>query len=76
MTKNHTKNFKKKFVYGIKMVALTKNQEEMPDFVEKNDIHDMGLINSLLHLKIILKKMEEISVVKDLEINKLKELET
>ena len=37
----------------------------------------MKLINSLLHLKIILKKLEEISVVKDLEINnKLKQLET
>ena len=37
----------------------------------------MKLINSLLHLKMILKKMEEISVVKDLVINnKLKKLET
>ena len=36
----------------------------------------MGSIKSLLHSKIVLKKMEEISVVKNLEINnKLKELE-
>ena len=62
------------------MLSQTKIEEEikseMHDFVEENKIHGMGLINSLLHLKITLKNMEEISIVKDLETkNKLSELD-
>ena len=63
------------------MVNRTKIQEEikskMHDFAAKNNIHGMHLISSLLYLKIMLKKMDEISIVKVVETNnKLKELET
>ena len=43
----------------------------------KNKINGLDLINCFPYLKIILKKIDRISIVKDLEINnKLKELET
>ena len=35
----------------------------------KNKINCLDLINSLLYLKIVLKEMDKISIVKDLEIN-------
>ena len=43
----------------------------------ENKINGLDLINCLLYLKIISKKMDKISIIKCLEINnKLKELET
>ena len=62
------------------MVRQTKIQEEVEgnvhDLLMKNKINGLDLINCLLHLKIILKKIDEISIIKRLEINnKLKELE-
>ena len=54
------------------MVSKNKNSKKI-----KSETQGMRLIDSLLRLKMILKKMEKISVVKDLEINnKLKKLET
>ena len=58
------------------MSSQTKIQEEIkldvPDLVMKNKINGLDLVNSLLYLKIILKKIDKISIVKDLEINQLK----
>ena len=62
------------------MASQTKIQEiesDVHDLVMKNKINDLDLINCLFYLKIILKKIDKISIVKDLEINnKPKELET
>ena len=58
------------------MSSQTKIQEEIkldvPDLVMKNKINGLDLVNCLLYLKIILKKIDKISIVKDLEINQLK----
>ena len=55
-----------------KMVSRNKNSRRI-----KSDMQGMRLIDSLIHLKMILKNMEEISLVKGLEINNnLRELET
>ena len=55
-----------------KMVSRNKNSRRI-----KSDMQGMRLIDSLIHLKMILKNTEEISLVKGLEINNnLKELET
>ena len=76
MTKNHIKNLKKIIVQYTIMSSQTKIQEEIkldvPDLVMKNKINGLDLVNSLLYLKIILKKIDKISIVKDLEINQLK----
>ena len=62
------------------MASQTKIQEiesDVHDLVMKNKINDLDLINCLFYLKIILKKIDKISIVKDLEINNNpKELET
>ena len=63
------------------MVSQTKIQEEIESDVRhlamKNKINGLDLISCLLYLKIILKKIDKIRIVKDLEINnKLKKLET
>ena len=62
------------------MASQTKIQEiesDVHDSVMKNKINGLDLINCLFYLKIILKKIDKISIVKDLEINnKPKELET
>ena len=63
------------------MVSQTKIQEEIESDVRhlamKNEINGLDLISCLLYLKIILKKIDKIRIVKDLEINnKLKKLET
>ena len=43
----------------------------------KNKTNGLDLIYGLVYLRIILKKIDKISIVKDIEINnKLKELET
>ena len=59
------------------MVILTKIQEsDVHDLLMKNKINGLDLINCLVSLRIILKKIDKISIVKDIEINnKLKELE-
>ena len=49
----------------------------MHDLVTKNKINGLDLIKCLLYLKTIVRKIDTISIVKDLKINnKLKELET
>ena len=59
------------------MVILTKIQEsDVHDLLMKNKINGLDLINCLVSLRIILKKIDKISIVKDIEINnKLKKLE-
>ena len=63
------------------MLVLTKIQETMKsdvhDLVMKNKMNCQDLSNCLLYLKKILKKIDKTSIIKDLEINNmLKELET
>ena len=63
------------------MVTQTEIQERIKSDVHyllmKNRINNLDLINCLIHLKMLLKKIDKISIVKDLEINnELKELET
>ena len=60
------------------MVIPTKIQEEIEldvhDLLIKNKINGMYLINCLIHLKVLLKEIDKVSIVKELEIsNKLKE---
>ena len=62
------------------MVVQTKIQEriksDVHDLVVKNKKNGLDLINCLVSLRMILKKMDKISIVKDIKIsNKLKELE-
>ena len=63
------------------MLILTKIKKkiesDVPDLVMKYKINGLVFINCLLYLEIIFKKLDKISMIKDLEIkNKLKELET
>ena len=63
------------------MAILTTIQEEIElgvhDLLMKNKINGLNLINCLIHLKMLLKKIDKVSIVKKLEINnKLKELDT
>ena len=62
------------------MVTPTKIQEEIElevhDLLMRNKINGLDLINCLVYLRIILKKIDKISIVKYIELNnKLKELE-
>ena len=63
------------------MVTQAKVQKriksDVHDLVTKNKVNGLDLINCLVCLRIILKKIDKISIVKDIEINnKLKELES
>ena len=63
------------------MVIPTKIQEEVEldvhDLLMTNKINGLDLINCLIHLKMLLKKIDKVSIVKELEINnKLKEVKT
>ena len=52
-------------------------KSDVYDLLMKNKINGLDLINYLVYLRIILKKIDKISTVKDIEIdNKLRELET
>ena len=59
------------------MVILTKIQEsDVRDVSMKNKINGLDLINCLVYLRIILRKIDKIIIVKEIEINiKLKKLE-
>ena len=62
------------------MVTPTKIQEEIElevhDLLMRNKINGLDLINCLVYLRIMLKKIDKISIVKYIELNnKLKELE-
>ena len=63
------------------MVIPTKIQEEVEldvhDLLMTNKINGLDLINCLIHLKMLLKRIDKVSIVKELEINnKLKEVKT
>ena len=63
------------------MVTQTKTQEriksDVHDLLMKSKINGLDLIHCLFYIRIILKKIDKISIVKNIEINnKLKELET
>ena len=62
------------------MVTPTKIQEEIEvevhDLLRRNKINGLDLINCLVYLRIMLKKIDKISIVKYIELNnKLKKLE-
>ena len=59
------------------MAILTKIQKsDVHDLLIKNKINDLDLVNCLIHLKMLFKKIDKVSIVKDIETNnKSKELE-
>ena len=57
------------------MVTLSYKEFDVHDLLMKNKINGLDLINCLIHLKMLLKKIDKISIVKGIEINNmLKEL--
>ena len=59
------------------MAILTKIQKsDVHDLLIKNKINDLDLVNCFIHLKMLFKKIDKVSIVKDIETNnKSKELE-
>ena len=53
------------------MVTLSYKELDVQNLLMKNQIKCLDLINCLIHLKMLLKNTDKISIVKDIEINNM-----